>query len=97
VVGLGQVVLAGEDGGLVGEQLSQNAAQRPEVNGFGVALGVKHDLRGSEPVRGHLVRKPVWSCSGSAIRARPKSQVLEGHRWCGKQIGGLQVLVQHIG
>ena len=23
----------------------------------------------------YSVRKPVWSCSGSAIRARPKSQI----------------------
>ena len=27
----------------------------------------------------YSVKKPVWSCSGSAIRARPKSQICE---WC---------------
>lgn len=28
----------------------------------------------------YSVKKPVWSCSGSAIRARPKSQIWQQHR-----------------
>ena len=27
----------------------------------------------------YSVRKPVWSCSGSATRASPKSQILRSH------------------
>lgn len=31
----------------------------------------------------YSVKNPVWSCSGSAIRARPKSQIWGGHKGSG--------------
>ena len=52
MIELVQVVLAGEDGP-VGEHLSQNAAHRPDVDGFGVALGEKCAELPGQPHQGH--------------------------------------------
>ena len=49
-------MFAGEDGP-VGEHLCQDAAHRPNIDGFGVALGVEHDLRGAVPAGGHVLRQ----------------------------------------
>lgn len=54
VVQLVQVVLAREDGS-IGEHLSQDAADRPHVNGLGIALGVEHDLGGAVPSCGNVL------------------------------------------
>ena len=53
MVELVQVVLPREDRS-VGEHLGQDAADGPDVNGLGVALGVEHDLRGAIPARSHV-------------------------------------------
>ena len=72
MVELVKVVLAREDGA-VGEHLGQDASHGPDVDGLCVALGVEHNLRALyHLVAKYLVRKPVWSCSGSATLARPK-------------------------
>lgn len=42
----------------------------------------------------YSVRKPVWSCSGSAIRARPKSQIWNPTR--AAKLGAQGLLAQAI-
>lgn len=37
----------------------------------------------------YSVKKPVWSCSGSAIRARPKSQIWRRHK--GSQVRSISL------
>ena len=69
-----------------------------DVNGFGVALGVKHDLWGSEPACGHILCQKA-----SVVMFRvnnPGQAKLTDLKVAGgveKQIGRLQVPVQHIG
>jgi hypothetical protein len=46
--------------GRLGEHLSQNEAHRPDVNGFGVAFGDKHDLWRSVPACGHVLREKEY-------------------------------------
>lgn len=55
VVQLIQVVLAREDRPIA-EHLSQDASDRPDVDGFCVALGVEHDFRCAVPSSGDVFR-----------------------------------------
>ena len=54
VVELVQVVLAGEDWS-VGDHLSQDTADCPDIDGLVVSLGVDHDLRRSVPAGGNVL------------------------------------------
>lgn len=44
----------------------------------------------------YSVRKPVWSCSGSAIRARPKSQIWNPTQAAKLHVPGLQGLIKQL-
>lgn len=118
VAELVQVVLSRENRS-VAEHLSEDTADRPDINWFGVTLEIKcfkwltleitcfnwetynnilqptHHLKETlfcsysaltlefsmisgaryHRVATYSVKNPVWSCSGSATRAKPKSQI----------------------
>ena len=52
---------------------------------FSMISGARYHL-----VATYSVRKPVWSCSGSATRARPKSQILRSQVVFSSRFEGLR-------
>ena len=54
----------------IGQHVSKDAANRPDVNGFGVTLGIEHDLRSSVPTGCNIFCQDscvvmIWICYSS--------------------------------
>lgn len=51
----------------IGQHVSKDAANRPDVNGFGISLGIEHDLRSSVPTGCNIFCQDsrvvmIWIC-----------------------------------
>lgn len=86
------VVAAGEEG-LAVEELQEDAADGPDVDGGGVVRGVEQELGGAVPPRDHVLRHHV------ALRRwarQPEVADLEVAVGVQQQVAGLQVPVDYV-
>jgi hypothetical protein len=83
---------------LAAQHLGQNASHTPHVNGFGVFLERKHDLRCSVPTRSNVFRHETRVVFSRGGRSREtKVADLEIAIGVKQQVGRLKITMQDIG
>ena len=96
MVELVEVVLARKYGA-IREHFCQNTANRPDINGLGVALGVEHNLWCSVPPGGHIFgQEPSMIVFWVSNSCKAKVTNFEVARSVQQKIAWLEVSMKNI-